>query len=93
MALSGGLHAHLPQKDIEKKVNLTEESQDAKKKFLIAPILFLYYEESVCPLLFKYNKVYFVSSLIAKPIGHLYIMHPTMDIWNCVNSSVKRLKI
>ena len=33
VALSGGLHAHLPQKDIEKKVNLTEESQDAKKNF------------------------------------------------------------
>ena len=33
VALSRGLHAHLPQKDIEKKVNLTEESQDAKKKF------------------------------------------------------------
>ena len=29
VALSGELHAHLPQKDIEKKVNLTEESQDA----------------------------------------------------------------
>ena len=33
VALSGGLHAHLPQKDIKKKGNLTEESQDAKKKF------------------------------------------------------------
>jgi hypothetical protein len=32
MALSRGLHAHWPQKDIEKKVNLTELSQDAKKK-------------------------------------------------------------
>ena len=30
VALSRGLHTHLPQKDIEKKVNLTEESQDAK---------------------------------------------------------------
>ena len=55
------------KKTLKKKVNLTEESQDAKKKNLIAPILFLYYEESVCPLLLKYNKVYFVSSLIAKP--------------------------
>ena len=33
MALSGGLHAHLLQKDIEKKVNLMEESQDAKEFF------------------------------------------------------------
>jgi hypothetical protein len=67
VALSRGLHAYLPQKDIEKKVNLTEESQDAKKKNLIAPISFLYYEESVCPLLLKYNKVYFVPSIINKP--------------------------
>ena len=33
VAWSGGRHAHLPQKDFEKKVNLTEESQDAKKNF------------------------------------------------------------
>ena len=31
MALLGGLHAHLPQKDIEKKVSLTELNQDEKK--------------------------------------------------------------
>jgi hypothetical protein len=41
-----------------------------KNIFLIAPILFLYYEESVCPLLMNYNKVYLVSSLIAKPTTH-----------------------
>ena len=70
VGLSGGLHAHLPQKDIEKKVNLTEESR-AFKKNLIAPILFLYHEESVCPLLLNYNKVYLVSSLIAKPSLHI----------------------
>ena len=29
VALSGGLHAHLPPKDIEKKVNLLEPSQDS----------------------------------------------------------------
>ena len=29
VALSRGLHPHLPQKDIEKKVNLTEPSQEA----------------------------------------------------------------
>ena len=33
-ALSGGLHAHLPQKDNDQKVNLTEESQEAKKKII-----------------------------------------------------------
>jgi hypothetical protein len=38
-----------------------------KKKNLIAPILFLCYEESVCPLILKYNKVYFETSLITKP--------------------------
>ena len=32
VALSGGLHAYLPQKDIDQKVNLTEQHQDAKKK-------------------------------------------------------------
>jgi hypothetical protein len=32
VAFSGGLHAHLQQKDIEKKVNLTEPIQEAKKK-------------------------------------------------------------
>ena len=36
-----------------------------KKK--VATILFLHYELSVCPLLLNYNKVYFASSLIAKP--------------------------
>ena len=38
-----------------------------KKKISIQPILFLYYEESACPLLLNFNKVYFASSLIAKP--------------------------
>jgi hypothetical protein len=60
-----GFHALLPQKDIEKKVNLMEQSKDAKKN-LIAPIFFLYYEQSVCPLILNY-KVYLVSSLNAKP--------------------------
>ena len=36
VALLGGLHVQLPQKDIEKKVNLTELGQDAKK--IIEPI-------------------------------------------------------
>ena len=41
-----GLHAHLSQKDIEKKVFF----------FSIAPILFLYYELSVCLLILNYNR-------------------------------------
>jgi hypothetical protein len=65
VAISGGLHAHLPQKDIEKKVNFVEQTQDAKKKET-ARILFLYYELIVCPLLLNYNKVHLASSLIAK---------------------------
>ena len=32
VAQSGGLHAHLSQKDIEKKVNLTEERKSGRKK-------------------------------------------------------------
>ena len=66
MVLLGGPHAHLPQKGIEKKGNLTELSQDAKKK-IIVPILFLYYELSVWPLILNYNKVCLASSLIAVP--------------------------
>jgi hypothetical protein len=33
VALSGRLHIHLLRKDVEKKVNLMELSQDAKKLF------------------------------------------------------------
>ena len=64
VALSGGLHAHLPQKDIEKKMKYNGAVRMKKKKN--APILFLYYKQSVCPLILNYNKVYLVSSLIAK---------------------------
>ena len=53
------------------KVNLTELSQDAKKQLFIAPILFLYYELSVCPLILNYNKIYFLFSLIAKPSRYI----------------------
>ena len=86
MALSGGLHAHLLQKDIEKKVNVTELSQDAI--FLIAPILLLYYELSVCPLILNYNKVYLAAALTAKPsirsmvrvLGiYNFVFNPTFD--------------
>ena len=44
MALSRRFHTNLPQKDIEKKLNLTELSQGAKIFFLITQILFSYYE-------------------------------------------------
>jgi hypothetical protein len=41
VALSGGLHAHLPQKDIEKKSKFDKESQDAKKKIFNSANLIL----------------------------------------------------
>ena len=39
-----------------------------KKKILMQFLIFFCYELIVCPLIFKSNKVYFASSLIAKPI-------------------------
>ena len=38
-----------------------------KKIFLMQFLIFFCYELIVCPLIFKSNKVYFASSLIAKP--------------------------
>ena len=38
-----------------------------KKKILMQFLIFFCYELIVCPLIFKSNKVYFASSLIAKP--------------------------
>ena len=54
LALSGEFHAHLPQKDIEKKRN---GAKSGRKKyfFLITPTL---YNLSVCTMLFNCNKVY-----------------------------------
>ena len=78
MALSGGLYAHLSQKDIEKKSKFNGAKSGRKEFFfLIAPNLFLYYELSVCPLILNYNKVYLAASLIAKPIQK--------SLWNYLN--------
>jgi hypothetical protein len=53
---------------LKKKVNLTELSQDAKNFFFsISFLIFLCYEISACPLILNSNKVYFASSLIARP--------------------------
>jgi hypothetical protein len=41
VALSGGLNAHLQQKDIEKKVNLTKLSQEANFFFNRANIILI----------------------------------------------------
>ena len=38
-----------------------------KKVFSIQFLIFLLYELSACPLLLNFNKVYFASSLIARP--------------------------
>ena len=40
-----------------------------KKKILMQFLIFFCYELSVCPLILKSDKVYFASSLIAKPSG------------------------
>ena len=67
VAISGRLYTHLPQKDIEKKSKFNGAKSGLKKIVLIAQILFLYHELSVCPLILNYIKVYLVSSPIAKP--------------------------
>jgi hypothetical protein len=59
------------KKDIEKKGKFNGAKSGCKKKKIIAPSLFLYYELSVCPLILNSNKVYFGSSLIAKPSVYL----------------------
>ena len=45
-----------------------------KKNFLMQFLIFFCYELIVCPLIFKSNKVYFASSLIAKPNEDHYCM-------------------
>ena len=45
-----------------------------KKKILMQFLIFFCYELIVCPLIFKSNKVYFASSLIAKPNEDHYCM-------------------
>ena len=42
-------------------------------------LIFFCYEPSVCPLIFKSNKVYFASSLIAKPSEDAYIIKVCTD--------------
>ena len=54
------------KRTLKKRLDLMELSQDAKNIVLIAQILFLYHEQSVCPLLLNYNKACFGSSLIAR---------------------------
>ena len=50
---SGELWSHLPQKDIEKKVNLTEQSQKAKKDFFYSRNSFR--TEKDCALITQQN--------------------------------------
>ena len=45
------------ERTLKKKVNLMELSQDTQKIVLIAQILFLYHELSVCPLILNYIKI------------------------------------
>merc|ERR1712051_863296 len=58
----------LSAKDIGKKSKFDGANSGCKKKnFLMQFLIFFCYELIVCPLIFKSNKVYFASSLIAKP--------------------------
>ena len=60
------------RKDIGKKSKFDGANSGCKKKnFLMQFLIFFCYELIVCPLIFKSNKVYFASSLIAKPTLHL----------------------
>ena len=54
----------------EKKQIWQSKFRMQKKKFLMQFLIFFCYELIVCPLIFKSNKVYFASSLIAKPTGY-----------------------
>ena len=45
-----------------------------KKIFLMQFLIFFCYELSVCPLIFKSDKVYFSSSLIAKPSKNAFVL-------------------
>ena len=53
-----------------------------KKKFLMQFLIFFCYELIVCPLIFKSIKVYFASSLIAKPIVYLGYFWEWWNFWN-----------
>ena len=67
MALSGGLHAHLPQKDIEKIVNLTELSQDTHTKFNRTNLIQILWAKCM-PIAFELQQVYLTSSLILRAV-------------------------
>ena len=58
----------LAAKDIEKKSKFDGAKSGRKKNFFsIYFLLCLWYELSACPLLLNSDKVYFSSSLIARP--------------------------
>ena len=58
----------LAARDIEKKRKFDGAKSGRKKKFFsIQFLIFLLYELSACPLLLNSNKVYFATSLIARP--------------------------
>ena len=67
-----------------------------KKNFSMQFLIFFCYELSVCPLILKSDKVYFLSSLIAKPnleVVILEIKNPTFVFWEklWLNNLVSRL--
>ena len=60
------------KKTLKKQKNLSEQSQDEKT---IPPILLLYYEQSVCPLILNYKKVQLASSLTCQTYFISLILH------------------
>ena len=60
------------KKDTEKKGKFNG-AKSGRNFFLIPPILFLYCELSVCPLILNYNKIYFGASPTARSNIHTYI--------------------
>ena len=63
-----------------------------KKNFLMQFLIFFCYELSVCPLIFKSDKVYFASSLIAKPTADSFRHYFTKAFIWLSNSLEKTLR-
>ena len=59
VAWPGGGHAHFPQKDIEKKANLTELIQDAKKKNFNSIFNMLMLWANCMPIAFEFQQCLF----------------------------------
>ena len=76
VAWSGRCHTHFPQKTLKKKLNLTEESQDAKKNFfdLIFNMLMLW--GKCMPIAFEFQQ------------GLFCILTNCQTYWACFRTTV-----